>query len=225
MDRWPVPRQLEELRPALVRELDGLRRSGGDISGLGRVQVKGMRDSQAQFLGLSFLSFVVGHELSHHLRARGLIGAAEHADPELQADIDAARMLNPDLDGGQDLLDSMDQLDPDYLRVAMREGEERGTAPPGSAGLPIEELRGHFLDGVSRFAECDWRAAMVTAFILAFGGSVGYRSDGDLTERALSVMRGAFGEEVTRELEAELSRPGSVLAMLSEIFYSEDSAA
>jgi Pentapeptide repeats (9 copies) len=221
MDRWPPSRDVGATRLALAEALQEFRRSGGDISGLGRVQIKGLHDWQAHLLASCFLSFALAHELSHHLHVRGLSRGAELTNPELQADLDAVLMLDTELDGDRFLLGALRDLDPGDIRAEMRRGEAQGTAPPGSAELPIKELIDTFLAGASRFVECEWNVGVVAAFILIFGGSVGYREDGgDLLERAMTVVDRAFGELAAEELGIELARQGSVLEMLADIFYS-----
>jgi hypothetical protein len=226
MDSWVETEDTDVAQAALEERLADLVLLRGDVSGLGRLQVTGMRDMQATQLAMTFLAFVLGHELAHFMRSAGLLAASTEADPEVQADVDAIRLLatEEELDGDEMLAEALREADPAMLREGLQLAASELGAPEETgdeiAAMSIDELREEVASEVTRFADCDWKAAAVAAFILIFGGSVGYRGDPDLMERITRAVRGGLGEDAARELEEEFARDDSALSMLRRVFYA-----
>ncbi len=225
MDAWPASRDQATVRAAVEASLEDFARSGGDIAVTGRVQVGGLRDSQALALMMSLLTFAVAHELAHFLRNRGLLGPSDpRLDPEGQADVDAVRML-AEVAGGngdEDLIEALRNMPPDFLRSYYKRRlsklDEIPLSVRGLSDAEVAELHDSVMPYVSRFADCDWVPAVIAAFIMAFGGSVGYRDNPNLFERSTRVVRASLGEEAVSDLVEEFSRPDSVLGMLRSVF-------
>jgi hypothetical protein len=224
MDNWPTSKENAALRFALEEELVGFARSGGDISGLGRIQVTGLRDLQAHYLLITFVAFALSHELSHFLRMRdGAWANRSPRDHELQADVDAAQALpEHDIDGDREMVEALRDTDPELARRMLRLMESRqgfrDEFPDDISDADLKLILEAAPEVASRFADCDWNAAAVAAFILIVGGSVGYGNGIDLVGRAMHVVREAFGEESASEVERELAGPDSVLSMLRNVF-------
>jgi uncharacterized protein YjbI with pentapeptide repeats len=238
MDRWPEA-GARSTQDALAEALAEFARSGGDISGLGRLQVTGMRDLQANWLQMTFLLFVLGHELAHFLQSTGVLSGADSPfELETAADVQAARLLEGDaeLDGDAMLMDALRDIDPTFARRAIRQAT--ASARPGEVEPEVVEAvealledddfewRGEeFADAVDRFASCDWHAAAVAAFILALGGSAGYHGANDLQARISTVIRAAFGERVLADVLREMASEETALGMLRGAFSPDGAAA
>jgi len=233
MDRWPKKGGITAARAALVDGLAEFASSGGNIAGLGRVQISGLRDTQAGFLSMAFRSFLLGHELGHFLHSIDFVPCRDTPlAVETSADLQGALLLQGEWapDGDRFLIESLQNLDPDTVRRSYRSvgltmrlrGYETVSNPTGAELDPKSEA---FKDGIDRFAHCDWHVAAVTAFILALGGSAGYHGSHDPLSRAETVVRQAFGDQAAHDLVEEMDRPESVLGMLREVFGSNSAAA
>jgi uncharacterized protein YjbI with pentapeptide repeats len=232
MDEWPRVIDEAAMRAALTENLRRFARSRGDLTRLGRVQLAGMRDMQSLQLGQTFMYFVLGHELGHFLQAVGILASAgSHFDAETQADVLAARLLmeNGSLDGDAELIEMIGSLTPEEIRQGYTfvrfTLKQRGLqVPPALSAEELEALMGSdpsseaFLEGLARFASCDWYAAAIAAFIVALGGSTGYHGIDDVMLRVTSVVGEAFGESVAAEVASELADEGTVLNMLRVAF-------
>ena len=107
MDIWPVDNSVAGRRAALTSNLKAFAAIGHDVSGLPRIQITGMRDTQATSLAMTFLAFVLAHEIAHALEPRGAVPTVKgaSADRELAADVFACRLLagEDELDGDAEL--------------------------------------------------------------------------------------------------------------------------
>ncbi|HEV7400095.1 MAG TPA: pentapeptide repeat-containing protein [Solirubrobacterales bacterium] len=232
MDRWPSGEEPEAIRGALVEGLKQFADSKGDIGGLGRIQITGLRDQQATYLTMTFLAFALGHELAHFLQAEDSGGLDDFPyDPETQADVVAAWVLKSEheLDGDAMVGEEIGKMTADEVRAAFRSMVrfrkdlrlQLRDVPDGALDLRGEEL----VSALSRFADCDWHAAAVTAFILIVGGSGAHHGAKDLDAHISTVIRGAFGDDTAAALMNELAAEGSVLQMLRSVFCAEQAAA
>jgi uncharacterized protein YjbI with pentapeptide repeats len=235
MDAWPAERDPRSLRNTLAMRLREVARSRGDFVALERIQVTGMRDMQANCLTMTFLRFVLGHELAHFLQSRGVLRAdGSRFELETQADVLAARLLrlDPDLDGDANMLEAVRKMSEPDMRAVLRiaaattmRRETRRALLPGVNLFELDPKSEEFVSEISRFADCDWFAAAVTAFIVTIGGSAGYHGTHDSLGHVATVIRDAFSEELLEEVTSEMASAASVLGMLHRVFYSDEVAA
>jgi uncharacterized protein YjbI with pentapeptide repeats len=232
MDRWPSGDRPEAIRAALAQGLEGFGHSRGDISGLGRIQITGLRDLQATYLTMTFLAFVLGHELAHFLQAEEIVSSDDFPyERETQADVVAAWVLKfeHELDGDAMVIEEIGEMTVDEVRTAFRSaGRSRRHLRMRLQDIPdaaLDPRSETFIAGLSRFAHCDWHAAAVAAFILIVGGSGGYHGADDLEAHMSAVIRGAFGDDTAAALTNEIATEGSVLQMLRDVFCPEEAAA
>jgi len=232
MDSWPAGREPEAIRGALAEGLKQFADSKGDIGGLGRIQITGLRDQQATYLTMTFLAFALGHELAHFLQAQDIGGLDDFRyDPETQADVVAAWVLKSEheLDGDAMMVEEVGKMTADEVRAALRSMVrfrkdlrlQLREVPDGALDLRGEAL----VSALSRFAGCDWHAAAVAAFILIVGGSGAHHGAKGLDAHISTVIRGAFGDDTAAALMNELAAEGSVLQMLRGVFSPEQAAA
>jgi hypothetical protein len=216
MDAWPERRSTPELRRRLSTSLTEFAASRGDVSGLGRIQVSGRYDNRATCLGLTFLRFVLGHELAHFLQGAGVL--PDNIDSELQADAHSLEMLReePELDGDALLPDvAGDELDLlEEARFLVAELVARFEALESQGDAESEMA----IADPPRFSSCDWHASAAAAFILALSGSAIYRDDVAPLARALAMVQEALGDQAVDELMREAQSRGSVLGMLQRAF-------
>jgi uncharacterized protein YjbI with pentapeptide repeats len=230
MDRWPASRDTEAMRVALAESLREFGRSTGEIGGLGRIQVSGLRDSQATHLAMTFLAFVLGHELAHFLQAGdGAPGGASPEEIEMRADVIAAEALKGEheLDGDAMLVEEIGQMTPADVRAAYLSH----LGPRGVRELrrlsdeEIDPRSEAFMAGLSRFSRGDWHAAAVAAIIFITRAPTRSLSGDQLEERVAAVTRAAFGEQVAAALESEMAEEGSVLNLLREVLLRDSARA
>lgn len=223
MDRWPERRDPVAMRMALAEALRDFARSGLDIGGLGRLQVSGLRDTQATSLAMTFLAFVLGHELAHFLQAgESMPGSASPREAEMRADVIAAESLRgqEELDGDAMLVELIGEMTPADVRAAYlaHAGLQGVRQLKGFSEEEIDPGSESFMDGLSRFSTGDWHAAAVAAFILIARGPAANPNGDDLEGWIAAVVRAAFGEEIATALENEMAEEGAVLNLLREVF-------
>ncbi len=229
LDVWPDSRDSASIRVQLAENLAVFAAGSGDIGKLPRIQVSGLRDYQAQALGTTFLRFILAHELAHAIEMED---NGPRDDAEMNADVLAARILAEDreLDGDLEMVETMSQMDRNFLRVAYRSAEttmkHRGTTIPHLSDDELASLdpsSDEFLAEVDRFASCSWAAAAVAATMLVLGGSGGYRSSSssDSLERIAVVIERAFGATTRDAVLAEMDN-NTALGMLRQVFVQGD---
>jgi hypothetical protein len=211
MDAWPARRSISELRKGLSASLAEFAAARGDISGLGRIQVSGHYDNRATCLALTFLQFVLGHELAHFLQAASVLPG--DIDSELQADAHSLEMLRgePELDGdalSAEMADELDLLGEMEFLVATLAAQFETLESEGDSESEMA------LEGTPRFSSCDWHTSAAAGFILALGGSATHWGDDDPLARALAMTREALDDQAADELRCEIENRESVLGML-----------
>jgi hypothetical protein len=234
MDDPPTHTKPDAIRDVLRRDLEWFARSGdGDIAGVGRIQVSGLRHTHASIVTMTFLAFTLAHEMAHFLHSRGFVDLDGGAwGGELEADILAAKVLmeEEELDGDTMLIEDVKKVDVAEIRRVLRRTQREMTGDSVDQ-IDIDEIPDEALKQfaeelapqVSRFAECNWHAAAIAALILIVGGSIGYDSEDDPVQRMTMVIRAAFGEDVLASVEKEMATKGSVLHLLNDVFSRPDS--
>ncbi len=229
MDSPPAEMKPEAIREVLRRDLEQFARDGdGDIAGVGRLQVTGLRHTQADFLAMTFLAFILAHEMAHFLHSIGLVDL--HGGTwrdELEADILAAKVIGEEeeLDGEAMLIDAVKDMDIPSLRRALRLVQHRIEDNDFDqididrlSDEELERLKTDTSPEVSLFADGTWHASAIAALILIVGSSIGYDSGDGVYQRADIVVRAAFGENVLTRVEQEMATEESVLHLLQDVF-------
>jgi hypothetical protein len=221
MDNWPEDHSVAGMRSALATNLEMFAKSGHDVSGLPRLQVTGMRDMQATSLMMTFLAFVLAHEVAHALQAHGTVLLAEMpiADRELAADVFACRLVagENELDGDAEMLEAIREMHGGQAQRAFRSVQAamriRGVRMPEAAETTasVDASSEESLGAMARFTNSSWHAAAITVFLLALGGP-------SAMARVRVAVGTTFDEQLLEKILVETESEDMVLGMVRRAF-------